>query len=145
MGVDGFDPFLDTFRILLLPDLMSLSIRPLEHKKGIDYFFCFDEAQCELLDQLGNGRQHSFNAFLKDIHFIWPKDGMSPLVAAGTSLQLLQFQDFVEGSITQAFNSWANLDEDDYNGGAYRIASSQATITITDDAQFMKLLKNHVS
>ena len=107
-----FDPFLDTFKLLLLIDERR-EIFPFHHNgDNWHMLFCFDEAQCELSDQIENKQKHSFKELLAYLHHDRWEDGDSTSINPGTSLQLQPFKEIVEDNITTAFNTnWTPIGE----------------------------------
>lgn len=104
--VDGFDPFLETFKILLLTGNWEESLAYNLDKSHTP--ICFDEAQCELSDGLGRESSWSFSGFSHLMYrppetVIWgsPRDKEQTgadfqLVIAGTSLQLQRMETLVK-------------------------------------------------
>ena len=103
--VDGFDPFLETFKILLLTGNWTESL--VYDVDNPHPPICFDEAQCELSDGLGRELSWSFSGFSRllyrppEIVFLGPQRDQEQtganfqLVIAGTSLQLQRMEALV--------------------------------------------------
>lgn len=146
---DNFDPFLDTFQILLLiddwrqciPKVPSISPSPIKNM-----LICLVEAQCELSDEIDDGKHPSFNELIA--HVYKGKQGAIDLqlVAAGTSLQLKRFknvlEDFVMQSIAPSPGFVDPISGDKYE--RYRSEVLHISTSITGDAEFKTLLRHHI-
>ena len=124
MSTKAFDPFLKTFKILLLIDETSHDFWPSE-------IFCLDEMQCEIASERSQSGINSLTLLLVAL----PSGSL--FIGAGTSLQFLQCQNIFLRWLTPG--SWILPEEafseprfiEDFDG-------------VTSDDQFHTLCHRHI-
>ena len=155
-----FDPFLDTFKILLLiEDWMEckpsgIQVEP-SSLTGKNMLVCLDEAQCELSGEDDGGKNHAFDELLKNIY-----DGRPPtnegssFVVAGTSLQLDRFKKVFGDNMKNLVGITTNRmygtelmpgsSDGFFEWERYDAKVSSDPIYTTTDAQSKSLLQDHI-
>lgn len=120
-----FDPFLKSFKILLLVDGLSVLDR-VKLKSDAPPIFCFDEIQCELTDESVPLRAGEYRVMyrgrvprtLDDIMEEIPRGSQgkftntkSPFIGAGSSLQFLRCKDILSNNSSRLASPdlWSNI------------------------------------
>ncbi|MCJ1468507.1 hypothetical protein MMC07_007136 [Pseudocyphellaria aurata] len=154
----SFDPFLRTFqvRLLLVPEHRPRHSRfkredapPGLHTLPM-YFFCLDEAQCELDRAPGNLDDQKSSPLKFLLQYI--NEGLYPgkesqFIASGTALKLDRFKQTLEDCVIDQWrlNPGRGIYQDErlvkqgYKASVYRTSQ-----TVDSDDDFEKLLKGHV-